>query len=121
MPAAWLVRIAAIGFLFAAAPAFAHSYPTSAEPPMNGTVKTAPSEVVIDFTGALEPALSTFEVFDANGTRVDTGDAHTVPGNAKRMRVGVKPLPAGTYTVKWHATAIDTHRTEGSFAFTIAP
>jgi copper resistance protein C len=113
--------LALVGVCFVATSAFAHSYPKTAQPPMNGTVKTAPSEVVIDFTGDLEPKLSTVEVIDAHGARCDTGDAHTDPGDAKRMRVGVKPLPPGIYTVEWHVTSVDTHRTEGKFVFTIAP
>jgi hypothetical protein len=110
-----------VGVFFVATSAFAHSYPKTAQPPMNGTVKTAPSEVVIDFTGDLEPKLSTFEVLDAHAVRIDAGDAHVDPSDAKRMRVGLQPLQPGTYTVAWHVTSVDAHRTEGKFVFTIAP
>jgi methionine-rich copper-binding protein CopC len=88
---------------------------------MNGSVKSPPAEVVIDFTGDLEPELSTAEVLDVNGARVDKGDAHTVADNVRRLHVGLKPLSPGIYTVRWQATSIDTHRTEGSFTFTISP
>lgn len=111
---------AVVGVFFVATSAFAHSYPKTALPPINGTVKTAPSEVVIDFTGDLEPKLSTFEVIDVHAVRVDAGDAHVDPGDAKRMRVGLKPLQPGIYTVEWHVTSVDTHRSEGKFVFTIA-
>jgi methionine-rich copper-binding protein CopC len=37
------------------------------------------------------------------------------------LAVPVKPLAAGVYTVLWHATSVDTHKTEGHFTFTVAP
>jgi methionine-rich copper-binding protein CopC len=118
---AFALPLLAVALIAAAAPAFAHSYPKSAVPPMNGTVKSSPAEVVIDFTGDLEPELSTAEILDGNGVRVDKGDAHTVAGNVRRLHVSLKPLPPGIYTVRWQVTSIDTHRTEGSFTFTVGP
>lgn len=117
----WFSSGAAAGLILAAASAsaLAHAYPKSADPPMNGTVGRAPDAVVIDFTSPLEPALSSIEVRNAAGARVDKGDAHTDKGDAKRLRVGLKALSPGTYRVLWHATSVDTHRTEGSFTFTI--
>ena len=37
------------------------------------------------------------------------------------MRVGVKPLPPGTYKVRWQVLSKDTHTTEGNFSFTVGP
>jgi methionine-rich copper-binding protein CopC len=34
--------------------------------------------------------------------------------------VALKPLRAGVYKVIWHATAVDTHKTDGSFNFTVS-
>ena len=31
------------------------------------------------------------------------------------MRVAVKGLGPGAYTVTWHALSVDTHKTQGSF------
>ena len=30
-----------------------------------------------------------------------------------------RPLPAGSYDLKWHAVAADTHRIEGKFSFSV--
>lgn len=30
-----------------------------------------------------------------------------------------RPLPAGSYELKWHAVASDQHRVEGSYTFTV--
>ena len=35
------------------------------------------------------------------------------------MRVSLKSLSPGTYRVRWHVLSVDTHKTEGSFTFTV--
>ena len=116
--ALWVVL--AIG-LAAHGTAFAHAFVKTAVPPKNGTVRSLPTEVVIDFTEGVEPKYSTIEVLDSTGTRVDTGDVHGVEGNDKRLIVGLKPLTPGKYKVVWHATSTDTHKTQGNYQFTVAP
>lgn len=101
--------------------AFAHAALKTAVPPKNGTVRSPPTEVIIEYTEGVEPKYSSIEVQDSTGARVDTGDVHGVKGNNKRLIVGLKPLSPGTYKVIWHATSTDTHKTEGSYRFTVAP
>jgi methionine-rich copper-binding protein CopC len=103
----------------AAGPAFAHAHLQTATPPVGGTVDTAPAVVTLTFSEALEPRFSTIEVKDAAGKRVDDGNVHSEAGDAKRFSIGVGKLPPGLYTVDWHATSVDTHRTDGSFHFTV--
>jgi methionine-rich copper-binding protein CopC len=119
-----LVARAGLVIAFAAtcvSPALAHAFLTTAIPAVGSTVATSPSEVDCNFTEALEPSFSTLEVQNAAGARVDTGKMHLAAGDAKRMVIGVQHLPAGTYTVTWHATSVDTHHTAGHFNFTVAP
>jgi methionine-rich copper-binding protein CopC len=101
--------------------AHAHAHLTAATPAANSTVPASPSEVSITYTEGVEPKFSSIVVQDAAGARVDTGNAHTQAEDDKRLIVGLKPLPPGVYKVIWHATALDTHKTEGSFTFTVAP
>ncbi|MDE1974119.1 MAG: copper resistance protein CopC, partial [Hyphomicrobiales bacterium] len=35
------------------------------------------------------------------------------------MRIGLKALKPGSYRVRWRALSVDTHKTEGSFTFTV--
>jgi copper resistance protein C len=72
--------------------------------------------VTLTFTDTLEAAFSNLRVTDANGIEVSQGKAQ-VNGNV--MRVSVKPLSAGIYKVNWRAVSTDTHKTEGSFAFSL--
>lgn len=101
--------------------AHAHALLQSASPGVGGTVRTAPSQVEIRFSEGLEPRFSSIEVQDSSGKRVDKGDVHAAPGDDTRLAVSLNPVAPGTYKVTWHATSVDTHKTEGSFAFTVAP
>jgi methionine-rich copper-binding protein CopC len=106
---------AAASFLLAmlsAAAAHAHAFLDHASPLVGGTVAAAPREVTLWF----EPVFSRVEVSDSNGARVDQGKAQ-VSGSI--MRVGLKPLAAGTYRVHWHVLSVDTHTTQGSFTFRV--
>lgn len=100
-------------------PALAHAHLKTASPAADATVASAPADVALDFSEAIEPKFSAIEVEDAKGARVDKGDVHVAPDNAKHLVVGLKPLEAGTYTVTWRVTSTDTHKTSGSFSFSV--
>jgi copper resistance protein C len=111
------IRIAIVSLLVMAlgtAGARAHAFLDHASPLVGSTVPTAPREIGLWFTQNLEPAFSTVEVSDANGARVDQGKPQI---NGNIMRVGLKPLAAGTYNVRWRVLSVDTHTTEGRFTF----
>jgi len=107
--------IATLSLLASAGTALAHAQLESASPAVGSTVRKAPSQVSLSFTQKLEKSFSSIEVSGPGG-RVDQGGA-TVSG--ARMSVGLKALSAGTYHVHWHALSVDTHKTEGSFSFTV--
>lgn len=96
--------------------AHAHAFLDHAEPRVGSKTATAPREVVLFYTQNLEPAFSSVEVSDANGTRVDLGKPKI---SASTMRISVKPLPPGTYRVRWQVLSVDTHTTEGNFTFQV--
>ena len=99
--------------------ALAHAFPDTADPAVGATLSVAPAGVTITFTEGLEPDFSSLTVEDESGQRVDLGDAHTAPDNPMRFSVGLKPLKPGSYKVLWHATSVDTHKTNGSYSFTV--
>jgi methionine-rich copper-binding protein CopC len=111
--------ILSVALLLVSSAALAHAHLQSAVPPVDGTVDTPPPAITLTFSEALEPRFSTIEIKDAAGKRVDDGKPHSEAGDAKRFSVGIGKLPPGLYTVDWHATSVDTHRTEGSFHFTV--
>ncbi|MCX7380436.1 MAG: copper resistance protein CopC [Alphaproteobacteria bacterium] len=109
---------AATALIASARGASAHARLRSASPAAGERLAAAPKEVSIVFSEALEPKFSTIDVHNAAGVRFDTGAARSGV-DAKTLVVAVKPLPPGDYTVVWHATSIDTHKTEGSYNFTL--
>lgn len=102
--------------LFAAHAAYAHAFLDHAEPRVGSTTPSAPKEVVLFFSQKIEPAFSTVEVSDANGARVDQGKPKV---SATTIQIGLKPLPRGTYRVRWHILSVDTHTSEGNFTFQV--
>jgi methionine-rich copper-binding protein CopC len=101
------------------AAAFAHAHLKTAVPAPGGTVGAAPTELVINYSEAVEPHFCTVAVTGPDGKRVDTGAVHTAPGNAHELVVPLKPLSPGRYTVDWHATSVDSHKTQGDYTFTV--
>lgn len=94
--------------------AYAHAFLDHASPLVGSTVGAAPREVTLSFTQNLEPSFSRMEVTDSSGARVDQGRAQV---SGSTMRIGLKPVGAGTYRVRWHVLSVDTHTTQGSFSF----
>lgn len=112
---------AAIAALMIAGGQFAqaHAYPAHQTPGAGATVTGAQQQVVIDFDDGLEPAFSSITVTDAHGHAVTQAKSVVDPSNSKRMSVALNPLTPGVYTVAWVAVALDGHRTQGHYAFTV--
>jgi methionine-rich copper-binding protein CopC len=39
--------------------------------------------------------------------------------SAAKLHFSVGTLAPGNYTVTWHVTSVDAHKTQGSFSFTV--
>jgi methionine-rich copper-binding protein CopC len=117
-----MIARAILAALLASCPsAFAHAHAMldRANPPVGSTVGSAPRAVSLTFTEKLEPAFSRIRVENASGARVDEGKPQVERGGGNTLRVGLKPLPPGTYKVIWKVLSVDTHTTEGSFSFQV--
>jgi hypothetical protein len=99
--------------------AWGHAFLDHAEPKVGSTVTNSPAQIKVWFTQNLEPAFSKLEVRDARGKEVDKQDAQLDAQDKMLFTVSLPPLPAGTYTVVWHAVSVDTHQTQGHFEFII--
>jgi len=108
----------AFSFALLAPSAFAHAMLESASPPVGGAVES-PAEIRITFSEGIEPKFSGVALSGPGGA-IPIGKASVEAGDDKVLiaRVGRKLTP-GTYTVKWRAVSVDTHRTQGDFAFTV--
>ena len=117
----WRGVLAGLMLLAGAPGAWAHAFLDHADPKVGSTVTESPPVVKLWFTQELEPAFSTLVVQDAQGKQVDKKDAHLDDKNKELFIVSLPTLPAGDYTVNWHAVSEDTHKTQGTFKFTIKP
>jgi copper resistance protein C len=95
----------------------AHAFLTTASPKVESTISASPSQITLNFTEGLEPAFLSVEVDGPSGGGIAAGKVRI---SGKQMVVPVaKPLTVGTYHVVWHATAVDTHKTQGDLTFTV--
>ena len=115
-----MFRIVATASLLISSPALAHAFLDGAQPRVGSVIPTAPAEVVLNFTQRVEPDFSKIEVQDQAGASVTAGAPHTT-GEQNKFAVPLKKLPPGVYTVIWHVTSVDTHKTQGRFHFTVGP
>ncbi|HZM03914.1 MAG TPA: copper resistance protein CopC [Candidatus Saccharimonadales bacterium] len=113
----WAVAIALV--LTGPSLAWAHAFLDHAEPKVGSVVAISPGELKLWFTQRLEPAFSWLQVQDASGQEVDKKNAHLDADDKSLLIVSLPQLPAGTYTVIWHAVSVDTHKTQGRFKFTV--
>jgi methionine-rich copper-binding protein CopC len=113
------VQLLALAMLGASSPAWAHAFLEHAEPPVGSEVAVPPHQLILTFTEGVEPLFTTVQVQDAQGGTIATGKPHTAPDSNRRLEVDLPPLSSGVYTVIWHATSVDTHKTEGSYKFTV--
>lgn len=113
------VVLLAVAGLFAFAPAAsAHALLRSSVPASGAQFDRAPDAVTVVFTEDPEPSLSIVHVLDASGTSFEQGRPQRVPGDQKALRVAVRGLSKGVFTVTWRVVSrVDGHATAGSFAF----
>jgi methionine-rich copper-binding protein CopC len=96
-------------------PGRAHAFLDHADPRV-GSTGAALDHVELWMTEDLEPAFTKIQVFDSQGREIDRKDAKI---SGATMIVSLPKLGPGTYLVKWKAIATDTHKTTGTFKFTV--
>lgn len=121
----YLTVLAAGAFAFAGV-AQAHTKVVASTPAANAAVAPTPT-VSITFNEAAVPAFSGADVvmttmpgmamkspMKMNGLK----SSWSADGKTITLMAG-RPFPKGTYQVSWHAAGADSHRMQGSFAFSI--
>ena len=113
------ITLLALAMLSMASPAFAHAMLERALPPVGSEVGGPPHQIVLTFSEAVEPLFSTIELRDARAAVVPTAKPVSPSGNNRQLVIDLPVLTSGDYTVTWHATSVDTHKTEGRYRFTV--
>ena len=108
----------------AAMPAIAnaHALLKKAIPAVGSTIATSPREIRINFSEGVEPSFSGIALTSQAGVSMPVGKSRVDPSDEATLILPVSgSLKPGTYTVGWHALAIDGHKTQGTFQFTVQP
>jgi len=117
-----LIRNRLLALVLLAVPphAWAHAFLAKASPPAGSQMPAAPSELTLRFTEGVEPLFSAIDLLGPTGAPVSV-PAPKAAGDGQMLVVTLPKLSPGTYTVVWHVTSVDTHKTEGRYQFTIGP
>ena len=113
--------IASVLSLLGVSAAGAHAFLSQAVPPVGGIVSASPREVRLTFSEGIEPAFSRIELATTDGRPIGTGPAMVDPRDNTQLVLALPPLAPGRYRIKWRVVSIDTHPTEGDYAFEIRP
>ena len=101
--------------------ASAHAHLKTSAPAADAAV-APPTEIDIAFTEGVKPRFTGIALTGPGGTAVPVGSARLGPGGDATLVVPLAaPLTPGSYRIAWHALAVDGHKTEGSFSFTVKP
>jgi copper transport protein len=111
--------LAIAGAAAGAIPAEGHANYVRSNPAADARLVKPPAEVRVSFSEPPDPKGSQIQVLDEKGARWDLGAA-TASDEPNGLKVGLKPIGNGGYTVGWTAvSAVDGHETKGSFAFVV--
>jgi copper transport protein len=106
--------------LAAPAGALAHAQLEETIPERGAVVKHEPEAVIFRFDEPVEGNFGAVRVYDANGKRVDEGDAFHPNGEGPKLGVHLKPgLPDGSYTATYRVISADGHIVSSGFVFSI--
>ena len=106
--------------LLAPAGALAHAQLEGTVPERGAVVKQEPPAVIFRFDEPVEGNFGAVRVYDADGSRVDEGDAFHPGGEGLRLGVHLKPgLPDGSYTATYRVISADGHIVSSGFVFSI--
>jgi methionine-rich copper-binding protein CopC len=102
--------------------AHAHALLDKAEPAVGSEVSPGPTQLRLYFTEGVEAHFSGVSIVGADGKAVVPATAATDPANPAILVVTLPAaLAPGDYKVSWHVVSVDTHKTQGTYNFTVKP
>lgn len=115
------IILAVILGLLSTVPAFAHAHLVTAVPAVGGVVGPV-ADIRLTFSERVEVKFSTIKLSDAAGQPLSAPAATIDPQDGRILHLALAaPLAPGDYKVSWTVVSVDTHRTTGSFTFSVQP
>ncbi len=89
--------------------------------PAEGSVATVQTKTLtLTFSEGVEPAFSGVTLIGPQRQKVATGAVGLAPGNDRQLIVPLNAeLTPGSYQVDWHVVSVDSHKTQGSYHFSV--
>lgn len=113
-----LTVTALLGTLLAASSVWAHAHLKSQSPAAGSTV-SAPAELSLTFSEGVEADFSKVTI-TKDGADILVKSLATQGSDKKTLIVTpAVPLTAGSYKIKWLVVSVDTHKSEGAYAFKV--
>lgn len=101
--------------------ASAHAVLQASDPAAGSALEAPPTQILLHFNEAVEPAFTAVKVVGPGGTEVATGKASVDKADGKTVVLPLPRLPPGTYKARWSTTGRDGHRMKGEVGFTVKP
>lgn len=99
-------------------PAQAHDRLTESDPAQGETLDSAPEEVTLTYSAAIQGVGGSVKVLDSEGNAVDVGSP-TTEGPTVTTPIE-EDLVAGDYEISWRVVSSDGHAISGVIDFTVA-
>lgn len=99
--------------------ASAHAMLLYSVPAPSSVVPTAPAQIQLGFSEAVEPHLSRVRLFDASQQEIAVGSPAHGTNDDSVVTVDIPSLSNGTYVVVWRVTSADGHPVDGAFPFSV--
>ncbi len=113
--------LAGIFIVATAAPAWAHAILNSTDPPINGVVAQAPSQLSLTYSENVEVSFGAIRVYTCAGTRITTDAPGHTPTSDHTVVVKIPKLAPGVYLVAWRVISADSHPVNGTYSFRVGP
>jgi copper transport protein len=110
---------ATLALVLSPARADAHAELLSTEPAAGEHLATAPDQVVLHFSEAVNLGDDLVRVLDSDGDEVDAGDPVHLNGERSSVALPLPPLDDGGYVVSWRVVSSDGHPVGGAFTFRV--
>jgi copper transport protein len=101
--------------------AWAHAALLQTVPSPSGIVDTAPTQVQLVYSEAVEPRFAVVSITDAAGHQQSSGPPHRSPTNRDELDIPLRTLRQGWYLVFWRVISVDGHPVRGAFTFAVGP
>src|SRR5581483_8752381 len=105
------------GVVLTAAPASAHAYLVTSNPPDGSVIKLGPQTMWLEFNDELDASLVKIAIIDANGHAIPPTAVAVDAQRPTRLDVTLPDLPRGVYRVSFHVRdSVDLHLTDGTIS-----